>query len=444
MTGEDSRPAPTMSLATRSFIGLVAGLGLGILISATANPALHTAARWLEPLGTMWVNAIRMTVIPLVVSLMIGTVASVSDIRSIGRLGGRALVLFVLILCAVSIFTMLVAPTLMSLMPFDPGASEALRARAAAAAASTNETVKTMPGFRDWLIALVPTNPIKAAADGTMLPLLVFTVLFALAVLKLPASQRDLVIGIARAVSDAMLRLVGWIVALAPYGVFILLLGLGRDVGAGLAAAVVFYMAAFSLVLLGVILALYPLMRYAGGISYRQAASACVPAQIIALTTRSSLASLPALLEAADRRLHMPPEVAGFVLPLGVSTFKPNVPVGWVIGALFIGQLYGVPVSTTTLLTMTLLSIALSFSVPGIPSGSLFMLVPIFASVGLPTEGIAILIALDVIPDMFKTTCNVTGQMAVAVVLSRSAQLTQMERPDVQETVLLTGSSSQT
>jgi proton glutamate symport protein len=433
-----------MSLATRSFIALVAGLGLGILISASDNSALHTVARWLEPFGTMWVNAIRMTVIPLVVSLMIGTVASVADIRSIGRLGGRALLLFVLVLCAVSIFTLLVAPVLFSAMPFDPAASEALRARAAAAAASTTETVRTMPGFRDWLIGLVPTNPIKAAADGTMLPLLVFTVLFALAVLKLPASQRDLIIGLARSVSDAMLRLVGWIVALAPYGVFILLLVLGRDVGAGMASAVVFYMAVFSLMLLGVILALYPLMRYAGGISYRQAANACLPAQIIALTTRSSLASLPALLEAADRRLRMPREVAGFVLPLGVSTFKPNVPVGWVIGALFIGQLYGVPVTTTTLLTMTALSIALSFSVPGIPSGSLFMLVPIFATVGLPAEGIAILIALDVVPDMFKTTCNVTGQMAVAVVLSRSEQPADRERADAQTKILLTGSSPQT
>jgi Na+/H+-dicarboxylate symporter len=164
-----------------------------------------------------------------------------------------------------------------------------------------------------------------------------------------------------------------------------------------------------------------------GGVSFPDFARATFPAQAVAMSSRSSLASLPALIEGAQGKLRLPPEIAGFVLPLAVSTFKMSAPIAWIAGALFIGKLYGVELEAKAVVLIAAVSVIVSFGGPGIPSGSLVMVAPLYTSLGLPVEGIGILIALDVFPDIFKTVCNVTADMAAVTILAHGSRVSASE-----------------
>ena len=408
-----------MSLTLRVLVALVAGLGIGVVISASGNPTLVRLASFVEPVGTLWVNAIRMTVIPLVVSLLIAGIASMADVVAIGRTGARALLLFVALLGASAIFAVIAAPPLFTRLPVDPAATASLAKSAAAAAPMAADAVKTVPSFSQWLVDLVPANPIRAAADGAMLPLVIFSVLFALASTRTTTGMRLPLVRFFEAVSETMLVLVRWMISLAPIGVFALVLTLSARVGASVAGAMGYYVLVVCAMFAVQMIALYPVAALAGRVPLQRFAQATFTAQVVAFSSRSSLASLPALIEGADKRLELHAGISGFVLPLAVSTFKIGVPTSWVIGALFIGRLYAIPLDHSQIALLAAGAILLSFSTPGIPSGSLVLMAPLVTSLGLPVEGIGILIALDVFPDSFKTALNVTADMAVATILSR-------------------------
>ena len=198
-----------------------------------------------------------------------------------------------------------------------------------------------------------------------------------------------------------------------------LALGLASRLGATAAGAVGFYVLAICAIFLLELILLYPLAVIGGRVGLRRFTRAALPAQAVAFSCRSSLASLPALLDSARRGLTLPPAVSGFVLPLAVSTFKLSTPPTQVVSVLFIARLYGIEVTPQQILMVATIAIALSFSAPGIPSGGLVILAPVFASIGLPVEGIGILIALDVFPDAARSVLNVTADLTVATVLSR-------------------------
>ncbi len=401
-----------------ALLALVAGTALGAVAAGSGSRALGAAVEALAPLGTLWVNAIRMTLVPLVVSMLVTSVAGVADVRAVGRLGGRALVWFVVLLVGCALISALAAPALFRYVPVDASAAAALRAHAGAAASAPAE-VPTIGGF---LTGLVPVNPIKAAVDGAMLPLIVFTLLFAAAVTRLAPEPRALVTGFFRAVSDAMLVVVGWVLALTPIGVLALAAGLGRDLGAGAIGAVGGYVLILCGLATVVMLLCYPVAALFGRVPLRTFARAVLPAQAVAVSSRSSLASLPALIAGFRDTLGDRPAVTGFVLPLAVSTFKLNTPVADLAGPLFLAHLYGVPLGPGQIATMTLVTIAMSFSNPGIPSGGLFVVTaPVLLAVGLPLEGVGLLIAADAIPDVFNTLVNVTADMTVAAILARGA-----------------------
>jgi proton glutamate symport protein len=214
--------------------------------------------------------------------------------------------------------------------------------------------------------------------------------------------------------------LVRWIIALAPIGVFALMLALGARMGTSGAGALGYYVILVSVLLAAQALLLYPLARLAGGVSVTRFARAALPAQAVAVSTRSSLAALPALVDGAEQVLRLPPAVAGFVLPLAVSVFKFSAPLSSVVGTLFVARLYQVDLTSLQVAFVALAAVALSFSTPGIPAGNLVVLAPVFGSLGLPLEGLGVLIALDVIPDTIKTTGNVTANLAVATIVARS------------------------
>jgi Na+/H+-dicarboxylate symporter len=408
-----------MSLTKRVLIALGAGLGLGIAVSASGDQRLLSAVSFVQPIGTLWVNAIRMTVVPLVFSLLVVGVASASSAAAVGRIGARTFALFLALLICSAIVAAVLAPPIFSLLQIDPAMAASLRASATASGEAAAQSAKQLPTFAQWLTDLVPVNPVKTAADGTMLPLVIFSVLFSAAATHTSAETRDTIVGFFRAVSEVMLILVRWIIELAPIGVFVLALSLASRLGATAAGAVGFYVVAICSIFLLELILLYPLAVIGGRVSLRRFARAALPAQAVALSTRSSLASLPALLDSARRGLRLPPAVRGFVLPLAVSTFKLSTPPTQVVSVLFIAQLYWITLAPQQILMVAIIAIALSFSAPGIPSGGLVILAPVFASVGLPVEGIGILIALDVFPDAGRSVLNVTADLTVATVLSR-------------------------
>ncbi len=409
-----------MKETTRVLVALAAALICGIAIAASGNASLLRAVDFIVPVGTLWVNAIRMTVIPLVVSLLITGVASADDLRSIARIGGRSLVTFVALLAgtaivviplALAMFQML--PRRLGIMALPRGAAEAAGDLAGAGQSQT---------FSAWLSSLLPSNPIAAAASGAMMPLVLFTLLFALAVARTPDPARAMLLGFFRALGEAMLTLVRWVVMLAPLGVFALVLPLAVHAGAELAGGIGFYIVVYSAGNLIVTLLLYPVVALVARISMRRFARAALPAQLIAISSSSSIASLPALVESAERGLELPNRVCGFVLPLAVSTFKIAAPLSWTVGALFIGWFYGIPLHATAIATIAFAAVFLSFAVPGIPRGAFIMLTPLFLAIGLPVEGIGILIAVDAIPDTFSTVLNVTGDLAATALVARGEE----------------------
>ena len=409
-----------MRSATYVLAALAAGFVLGSIAAATSSPLALRLVAVIEPLGTLWVNAIRMTVVPLVVSVLITGVASGIGSQSLGKLGVRALVTFVTLLVAGGLVALAIAPPLLSRIPLTPDVIERLRESATTAASTTVTAVQQLPTLAQRIIDTVPSNAIRAAADGAMLPLVVFTLLLALAIARLSPPLRASITGFFSGVSDAMLVIVGWVLAAAPIGVFALALSVAAKTGIQAAGALLYYIVVLSLVLLVVTAMLYIPVLVFGRIPLRKFAVAALPAQAVAVSSRSSLAALPAMLRETRDRLGLPPVATSFALPLAVSVLRMNVPPRWVVSAIFLGALYGVDVGLTALVWVLITAVLISFSVPGIPSASLFMLAPVLVSLGLPAEGVGLLIAVDTIPDMFNTLANVTGHMASTTVIARA------------------------
>jgi Na+/H+-dicarboxylate symporter len=398
-------------------IALVIGLGLGLGVAASHDARLLAIAVSVEPIGVLWVNAIRMTVIPLVVSLLIAGVADQSSNAALGQLGKRAFLTLVGLLVLAALYCLVTVTWSMHWLHIDPATSASLRAGVNATADQTSAAIRSAPGFRDWLIALVPSNPIQAAATGALLPLVVFTLLFAVALSRLRPEIAEPVLRVFRAVADAMLTIVRWVIALAPIGVFTLIVPTSARLGTSAAGALGYYLAVTLIVSLGLILLLYPVVAILTGIPMWRFARAALPGQVVAFSTMSSLAALPALIDGAERVLLLPPAIRGFVLPLAASTFKIASPVSKVIGTLFLARLYGVDIGMSQTLTLLAVSILLSVSTPGIPHSWLVILAPMLASVGVPPEGVGLLMAVDVIPDMIYTTLNATGYLAAAAIV---------------------------
>jgi Na+/H+-dicarboxylate symporter len=401
-----------MKESTRVLVALGIAILAGIAIAASGNASLTHAADAIAPIGTLWVNAIRMTVIPLIVSLLVIGVASAS-IHTVGRMGGRTLLTFILLGSFVAIVVIPFAPMIFSLLPpavrrLPPGAAQAASELAAGGQAQT---------FSAWLTSLLPSNPIAAAASGAMMPLILFTLLLALAITRTPETSREALTRFFRGLADAMLVLVRWVILMAPIGVFALVLPLAVHAGAEVAGAIGFYVAVYSIVHIIVTLLLYPVVAIAARIPMQRFARAALPPQLIAFSSSSSIASLPAIIESAETTLGLPERITGFVPPLAVSMFKIAAPVSWSIGALFIGWFYGIPLHARELATIAFAGVFLSFAVPGIPRGAFIMLTPLFLAIGLPAEGIGILIAVDAIPDLFATVLNSTGYLAATVIV---------------------------
>jgi Na+/H+-dicarboxylate symporter len=395
-------------------LGLLAGFAVGFLLgpAAQGRPLFDT----LELLGQTWVNGLRLTVIPLVVSCLVVSVGSSHDAAALGRIGRRAAVLFAILLTAASLFSYIVAAPLLNRLSIDPAVATALRASASDAVASRAETI----GVTTWLHDLVPENPVKAAADGSMLSLIVFALLLGLALRRAGDEPRQAVLGFFQGLAEAMFVLVRWVLVLAPAGVFALAVPLAANMGTTIASALTYYVAlVVSLTVLFSVLVLYPLATLGGHVPLGRFTHCTLPAQIVAFSSRSSLASLPVMIEGVRTTLGLGEEVTVFLVPLAGSLFRVGSAIAQVVGVLFLARLYGVVVADVQIVTVLATVVLTTLSVPGVPGGSILAIGPVLLAAGVPLSGIGVLLAVDLVPDLFRTTANVTGGMAAAAVIGR-------------------------
>jgi Na+/H+-dicarboxylate symporter len=280
-----------------------------------------------------------------------------------------------------------------------------------------------VPGLAQWVVELVPANPFRAAADGAILPLIVFSIGAGLALARVQTAAREATLLVLRAVADAMVVLVGWILRAAPAGVAALALPLGAKMGVGAASALVFYIVVMSGISAVFIVALYGAAVVAGRQPLGRFVRASAPAVAVAFASRSSLAALPATMDGM-RLLRLPEELPQVYLPLAAAMFRTGAAMAQVLAVLFVARLYGVDLAVTQMGTVILSVLLTTLTVPGIPAGAIIVLAPVLTSVGLPVEGIALLMGVDTIPDMFRTTSNVVGWMAGAAILGRGAGAT--------------------
>jgi len=275
------------------------------------------------------------------------------------------------------------------------------------------------PTMRDWFVNLIPRNVFQAAASGDLLALIVASILFGIALRYVPISSRELLLAGAEAVSDLCIALAGLLFRLLPIAVFILTLkssaASGGEIGTGL-ADYIFWVSVF--LLLGT-LVLYPVTARFGGVSISHFARAVWPVQVLAFSTRSSVACLPAMLNAARKRLDLPEEVSGFVLPFAVSTFKLNMGISAIFQMIFLLHLYDIQPDPVALAVAVAAVTAQSVATPGLPSGAIWTTTPVYLALGIPLEGIVLTNVVDTIPDLFKTTANVTGDVTIAAIVAR-------------------------
>ena len=408
-----------MSSATRIVLGLLVGLALGAVLAAVNVPALERVVPLAEPVGVLWLNALRMTVVPLVVALLITGIASAAESAATGRLAARTLVYFLLFLSAAALLSVILVPAVLAFWPVQAQAADALRAGLSHAAT----TVPAPLPLSEWFTHIVPTNPFAAAAEGAMLPLVVFALLFGFAASRVDMALRAPLLGFFQGVVEAMLVLIGWILWIAPVGVFALALGVGYRSGIGAAGALGYYLVLMCSLGILVTLALYPVAVVFGRVSLARFARAAAPAQVVAVSTQSSLASLPAMLTGAQFELGTPQRVSGIVLPLAVSLFRVTSPPVNLAIVLFVAHVYGVHLDVAQMAAGVLVAVVTSLGVVSLPSQITFFTttVPISFAMGVPTELLSLLIAIEVIPDIFRTVGNVTGDLAVTAIAARDA-----------------------
>jgi Na+/H+-dicarboxylate symporter len=406
------------SLSVRVLMALVVGLGLGALAAAYGGAQVRRIIEIVEAFGGLWLNALRMTVVPLVFAVLVTGVAGVADAAATGRLALKTIGLIVLLLTASAVYSIVFFDVFYALWPVSPAGAAALKAGASAAP----DVARQAPKLIDFIKGLAPSNALKAASEDAILPLVVFAGFFGFAVTRLERARRRLMFELFESLAEAMVTIVGWVLLAAPAGVFALGLGVGLRTGVGAAGEILHYMAGISLANITIILIASGLALTLGRVGLRLWMRTTAPVQVTAFATQSSLVCLPAMIERLREDVGVPDRVTGLVLPLAVALFRMTGPLANYGVALFLLRVYGIHASAGLLAIGAFTAVACSLASVSLPSALSFYasIAPICVVMGIPVDILPILIAVEVIPDIFRTIGNVTADMAIATVLWRS------------------------
>ncbi|WEK59491.1 MAG: dicarboxylate/amino acid:cation symporter [Candidatus Brevundimonas phytovorans] len=399
------------SLSAQVLLALALGLAAGAGAQQWGLPGGHGTADFIAAIGQLWLNALRMTIIPLVFSLLVTGIASIADAARTGRLALKAVLLFGVLILGATFYAVAAAYGLHALWPIDPEGARLLLAGHPAAPGGIGAAAP----FSEFLKTIAPSNPIRAAAEDAILGMVVFAVFFGFAASRLPERLRLPLVTFFEAVGETMIVIVRWVLMAAPLGVFALSLGVGLTAGASAAGVLLHYVAVISIACIGVGLIFYPLAVIFGRVSLSRFARAAAPAQVVAFSTQSSLASLPVMVERSVDMLGVPRATAGLVLPLAVAIFRITSPVANLGVAIYCAHLFGVEPSLGQLVAAMLTAMLISIGTVGLPGQVSFFasIAPICIAMGVPLEMLPLLLAVEVIPDIFRTLGNVTADMAV-------------------------------
>jgi len=414
MTGS-STPATLQAInlpVRATFAALAAGLALGWMIGETSvqEPVLAIVG----PIGTLWLRALQMTIIPLVVSLMVTGIAAMVATARAGPMARRTLGVMFAVLTIGTVFAAVAMPALLGVFPVPQAAVGALAGEVVAP--------QQVPGLGEFFASLIAPNVIAAAAETAMLPVIVFAVALGLAATRLPPVQRDTLVGLFEAIGNAMLVVIGWVLWVAPIGVFALAAGVAAQSGGGAILALGHYIVLVSGAGVVVLVGAYVLAATLGRQKLGGFARAMLPAQAVAISTQSSLASLPAMLLSC-RTLGLRETTADFVLPLAVAIFRATGPGMNLAVAIYVAHLTGVELTPGVITIGVLVALATTIGAVSLPGAISFVtsIGPIAVAMGVPVEPLALLVAVEMLPDIIRTLGNVTMNVAVASAVDRHA-----------------------
>jgi Na+/H+-dicarboxylate symporter len=394
-------------------LGIVAGS-----LSAGLTPPLHSAVVGTAGfIGTLWLNALKMTVIPLVVALLVVGIAKSAEAAHAGRVAGRSVLWIVIICTASAIFGTVMILLLTQLFPLPRETAAGLQT---ALAGIESKTPASLPGIAEFFKGVIPDNVVSAAANGDILPLVVFSVLFALALGFISETGRRSIVTFFEAVGDALLVVITWVLWIAPLGVFSLALVVGSAAGGAAFAGLGHYIVLISIVGILVTLAAYPLAIFLGRIPPGEFVRAMIPPQAVAISTRSSLATLPAMLE-TTRVLRMREEVADVALPIAVALFRATGPAMNVAVPFYIAHWLGLQPTLAQIIAATAVGAVMSYGAVSLPGEVTYIssIAPIALALGVPIAPLALLVAVEMVPDIFRTVGNTTMDVALATIVNR-------------------------
>ena len=424
-----------IALHWKIIIGMVLGVLYGLLASRLAW--VEFTSDWIKPLGTIFVNLLKLIAVPLVFASLIKGVASLSDISKLSRIGGKTIAIYLIsTVIAVSIGLALVnvvkpgdgfdKDSVSKTEQIEEGANKKIAAA---------EEVKD-EGPLQFLIDIVPTNIFDSASNNrNMLQVIFFAILFGIAMVMLPNEKTSHVKGFFDGINDIILQIVDMIMISAPYGVFALLAGLVVDFGASaeLFIALAKYSATVIVGLLFMIFAVYPfILSVFTKVKYLDFFKGISPAQMLAFSTSSSAATLPVTMERCEEHIGVSEEVSSFVLPLGATINMDGTSLYQAVAAVFIAQAFSIDLDMGQQLTIVLTATLASIGAAAVPGAGMVMLVIVLGAIGVPTEGLALIFGVDRLLDMLRTVVNVTGDATVAtVVASSEGQLKEVTQEEL-------------
>ena len=400
--------------------GLVAGLALGALAGGLTAEVRDGALGIEGFVGSLWLNALKMTVIPLVVALLITGIAKSAEVAQAGRIGARSMMWIVIVCTASAVFGAVMVVLLTRLFPLPRATAEGLQA---ALAGVEQKASQPLPGIAEFFKGVIPDNVFAAMSNGDILPLVVFAVLFALALTRIGAEGRRSVTSLFEAIGEALLVIIGWVLWLAPIGVFALAFTVGNAAGGSAFAGFGHYIVIISVIGVLVTLAGYPIGIIAGRIRPGEFARGLIAPQAVAISTRSSLASLPAMLTAV-RAMGVRDEVADVTLPICVALFRATGPAMNTAVAFYVAHWLGYEPSLAQMIAATAVGAVMSYGAVSLPGEVSFIssIAPITLALGAPIAPLALLVAVEMVPDIFRTVGNVTLDVAVTTAVDQSAE----------------------
>jgi DAACS family dicarboxylate/amino acid:cation (Na+ or H+) symporter len=417
-----------MKLHTKILLGLGVGLALGITVNLTVgvtNPTVDWINRYLAiPIGQIFLRMLFMIVMPLVFASIALGVAGLGDIRRVGRIGAKAIAYFFITTAMAATLGLIIVNFARPWERVTPETREALMTRFAGDAANRVEAAAMSQFGIDTLVNIVPRNPIRAAADTDMLGVIFFGLMFGAAMTVIPAAKSKPMFGILEALNDVVTAIIHFAMQIAPLGVAALIFTVSSRFGFDLLLAIAaFVLTVLAALLAHVLITISSIVWFLIGMSPLMFFSRIRAALITAFSTSSSSATLPTAIDVAQEQLGVPQRIAGFVLPIGSTMCMNGTAIFEGITVIFLAHIFNVNLSLGQMAAVMVMSVITAIGAAGVPGGSIPLLVGVLTMFGVPGEGIAIVLGVDRLLDMSRTTVNVCGDLSAATWVARSEGL---------------------